>query len=171
MIAGVIVRFVLAVTIVMVGGFPSTSLGADDAGALALSKALAQVELFEGLAEAEMEELKHTATLRRGQAGERLVEQGKSLGRMFIILDGQARILVNGKHIVTLSGQSLVGEIEFLDKLPASADVILINETDLIELDNGSLTALMDKQPRLGYKLMRRIALIECQRLRASTQR
>jgi len=87
--------------------------------------------------------------------------------RMFIVLEGQAEVRVNGKPVATLPEQSLVGEVEFLDALPASADVVVLKETRLIELNNAALTGLMKKRPRLGYVLMSEIARIEGQRLRA----
>jgi len=166
MFTGTAGRFVWAVVVVMFGYLACNSFAADEAKALALSKALAQVKLFAGLTDAERDALKAAATLRRGKAGERIIQQGKALDRMFIILEGQAEVRINGKHFVTLSGQPLVGEIEFLDMLPASADVLLLKETDLIELNYAALTALMEKQPRLGYVLMGEIARIEARRLR-----
>ncbi|MBA4423423.1 MAG: hypothetical protein C0390_10075 [Syntrophus sp. (in: bacteria)] len=124
-------------------------------------------QIYRSLCETKQREaLKTAATLRRGKAGERIIQQGKTLDRMFIILEGQAEVWANGKYIVTLSGQPLVGEIEFLDRLPASADVLLPKETDLIELNYAALNGLMEKQPRLGYVLMREIAGIEGRRLR-----
>jgi len=164
-------RLVLAIVIVMLGNLACNSFASDEAKALTLSKALSQIKLFAGLTEAERDSLKAVATLRRGKAGERIIQQGKARDRMFIILEGRAEVRVNGKHFVTLSGQPLVGEIEFLDMLPASADVFLLKETDLIELNYAALTGLMEKQPRLGYVLMREIAKIEARRLRETTQK
>ena len=136
---------------------------------LALSKALGQVKLFAGLTEAERDALKGVATLRRGTAGEFIIEQGKIQDKMYIILEGEGEVWVNGKHVATFSGEALVGEIEFLDMLPACADVILLKETNLIELNNAALTGLMENQPRLGYVLMSEIARIEARRLRDNT--
>ncbi len=127
--------------------------------------------LTQGLAEPEREALKAAATLRRGKAGELIVRQGKAMGRMLIILEGKAEVRIDGKLVATLSGQSLVGEIEFLDTLPASADVSLLEEADLIELNSAALTTVMEKQPRLGYVLMREIAKIEAGRLRKPNPR
>lgn len=164
-------RFIFAVLITMLVNYSGCTFAADEEKSLALSRALLQVKLFEGLSEMEIDALKDTAKLRRGKAGERIIEEGTSLDRMFVILDGQAQVVVNGKQILTLSGQSLVGEIEFLDMLPASADIILINESNLIELNNASFSELMEKRPQLGYELILRIARIECQRLRISNQK
>ena len=158
--------FLGTLVVVIFGGLACNSFAADEAKALTLSKALAQVKLFAALTDGQRDALKAAATLRRGKAGERIIQQGKALDRMFIILQGQAEVRVSEKHLVTLSGQSLVGEIEFLDMLPASADVLLLEETDLIELNYAALTGLMEQQPRLGYMLMREIARIEARRLR-----
>ena len=169
MVTGLAGRLLWAVVIAVValGSFGGNSLAADKAKALVLSKALGQAELFAGLTGKERAALKLAAKLWRCKEGERIIEQGKSLGRMFIILDGQAEVRVNGKLVATLPEQSLVGELEFLDMLPASADVVVLKETYLIELNNAALTDLMKKQPRLGYVLMSKIARIEGQRLRA----
>ena len=171
MFTGAAGRFVWAVVFVMFGYLACNSFAADEAKALALSKALAQVKLFAGLTDAEKDSLKVAATLRRGKTGEIIIRQGKASDRMFIILAGKAKVQVNGKYILALSSQNLVGEIEFLDMLPASADVLLLEETDLIELNYAALTGLMEKQPRLGYMLMREIAKIEARRLRDTNQK
>lgn len=169
MVTGLAARLFLAVVVVVAlsGNFAGHSFAADKAKALELSKALGQAKLFAGLTDKERAALKAAATLRHGKEGERIIEQGKFTGRMFVILEGQAEVRVNGKSVATLPEQSLVGEVEFLDGLPGSADVIILKETDLIELNSAALTVLMKKQPRLGYVLMGEIARIEAQRLRA----
>lgn len=161
--------FICAVVAVMFGCLAGNSFATDETKALALSKALAQVKLFAGLTDAERDALKTAATLRRGKAGERIIRQGQNMDRMIIVLESKVEIQVNKKHVVTLSGHSLIGEIEFFDNLPASADVLLLKDTDLIELNYTALTGLMEKQPRLGYVLMREIARIEARRLRKTT--
>ena len=149
----------------------TTSFPADTrAAATKLAETLAQIQLFDGLTPEELTLLEGIATLRHGAAGERIVEQGKSMGRMLIIMDGQADVIVSGQKVVTLSGQVLIGEIEFLDQQPATADVVLLDNADLVEVDNSALNDLMEKYPRLGYVIIRRIAVIEAQRLRSSTQ-
>ncbi|MBW1781714.1 MAG: cyclic nucleotide-binding domain-containing protein [Deltaproteobacteria bacterium] len=164
-------RLFCAVVIVMFGYLSGYSFASDEAKSVALSKALSKVKLFAGLTDAERDALKAAATLRRGKAGERIIRQGQTLERMFIILDSKVEVEVNGRHVVTFSGQPLVGEIEFLDGLPAAADVLLGKDTDLIELNHAALTGLMKNHPRLGYVLMREIATMEAQRLRKTTQK
>lgn len=138
---------------------------------LDLPKAIAAVKLFANLTQEERQEIESAAMLRHARAGERIIEQGKRSGRMFITLGGRADIRLDGRHLKTISGQSLFGEIEFLDGLPASADVTLLEETDLIELPHDKLNALMEKSPHLGYAIIREIAGIEAQRLRHSNRK
>lgn len=163
-------RLLLAVAIIVVvalGSSGRNSFAAENAKELELSRALGQAKLFAGLTDKERAWLKSAATLRPYREGERIIEQGKTLDRMFIVLEGQAEVRVNGKFVATVAAQSLVGEIEFLDMLPASADVVISREALLIELNNAALTSLMKKQPGLGYVLMSEIARIEARRLRA----
>jgi signal-transduction protein with cAMP-binding, CBS, and nucleotidyltransferase domain len=173
MVAGLKARLFLAVVVVVVvlGTFAGNSFAADKAKALELSKAVGHVKLFAGLTDKERAALESAATLRHCKQGERIIEQGKPLSRMFIVLEGQAEVRVNGKVVATLPEQCLVGELEFLDMLPASADVVIFKDTYLIELNNAALTSLMKKRPRLGYVLMSEIARIEGQRLRAMDQK
>ncbi len=171
MFTGKVCRFIVCAVVMILGCLAGNSLAADNTKTLNLSKALSQVKLFAGLTNTERDALKTVATLQQGKEGERIIQQGKTSGKMFIILEGDTEIRIDGKLFVTLTGQSLVGEIEFLNEFPATADVILRKETNLIELDNIALNNLMEKQPRLGYVLMREIAKIEAQRLRKTSTR
>ncbi len=173
MVTGRTARLFLTVALIlmMLGTFAAHSFAAEKIRASELSRALAQAKLFAGLTEKERTALKSVAAFRYGREGERIIEQGKPLDRMFIVLKGQAEVRVNGKVVATLPEQSLVGEIEFLDGLPASADVVIFKDTRLIELNYAELTGLMKKQPRLGYVLMSEIARIEGERLRAMDQK
>lgn len=161
-------RLIGTVAVALFVAFAGTARAAGEPQPFALTQALGRVTLFAGLTDAERRALETVATLRHGAAGERVIEQGTTLDRMFIILEGQAEVRVSGHLVATLpSGQLLVGEVEFLDGLPASADVVLLQEADLVELDSAALVGLMGREPRLGYVLMREIAAIESRRLRA----
>lgn len=160
-----------AVMVIAFGILGGNSFAADDAGGMALSKALAQVRIFKGLTDAERDALKPAVLLRQGKTGERIIEQNKPLNRMFFVMDGKCEVWVTGKLITTLSGQLLFGEVEFLDNLPGSADVVLRQDADVIELNNAALNNLMETNPRIGHVIMREIAQITAQRLRAMDER
>jgi hypothetical protein len=165
------VPLILAIVIAALGAVSADSFAQRKVAEPELSRALGRVGLFVQLTAKERTALQSAATLRHCKEGERIIEQGKRLDRMFILLGSQAEVNVNGKAVATLPEQSLVGEIEFLDKKPASADVVVSREASLIEIDNAALTHLMQKQPRLGYVFMTEVAKIEAQRLRATNEK
>jgi CRP-like cAMP-binding protein len=136
-----------------------------------LTQAIGQAGLFSDLTGEEKAALETAALLRHGRKGERVIEQGRSQKRMLVILQGESEVRVHGKTVAILPAQSLVGEIEFLDGFPASADVVLLQDSQIIELDNAKLESLMNQQPRIGYILMREIARIEARRLRAMNEK
>jgi CRP/FNR family transcriptional regulator, cyclic AMP receptor protein len=162
---------VWTILFIVFGVFISHCFASGGSKTLSLSQALSRVDLFSELTPGERDLLKTAARLRQGKTGEQIIHQGKARDKMFIILEGRAEVRVNHIPIVTLPGQSLVGEIEFLDMLPASADVFLLEDTPLIELNYDALTRLMENQPRMGYVIMRKIAQIEAMRLRKSSQK
>ncbi len=150
---------------------PQPTTPAVEASHPQLARALGRAGLFSGLTSDEKAALASAATVRQGKEGERIIEQGKPLAKMYVILEGDARVIVNGSVVATLPAQSLVGEVEFLDKKAASADVVVSGDTALIELDDAALTKLMDARPEIGYVLMSRIAKLEGARLRAMDEK
>ncbi len=156
----------LARSVVIAGCLFWYALAAAGTIELPLAQALSRVNLFSELTDAERNLLKTAAQLRQGKAGEQIIRQGKAMGRMIVILDGQAEVRIKDQLIASLSGQILLGEIEFLDGLPASADVFLLKDADYLSLDFSILNRLLEAHPRMGYLVIRQIARIEAQRLR-----
>ncbi len=144
---------------------------AQKADAQDLSSILSQISLFSNLTPLQIDILKTAAVLKKGGKGEKIIHQGQSMGKMTIVLDGEADVLINGQHIVALSGQFLLGEIEFLDGQPASADVILGKDTNMVQLDNIALNRVFENHPDIGYVIMRQIAVIEAERLRKQSSK
>lgn len=155
----------LVMTLSLAGQNPAHAGGSDDA----LRRALARVDIFAGLTDAERDTLKAAARLHHGTAGEQVIRQGSVMGRMIVVLDGEADVRIDGTSFVTLSGQVLLGEIEFLDGRPATADVVFLKDADYIILENADLNRIMEDHPRIGYVVIREIAKIEAARLRKTS--
>ncbi|NCC25576.1 MAG: cyclic nucleotide-binding domain-containing protein [Deltaproteobacteria bacterium] len=134
-----------------------------------LDQVLSRVAILADLTDAERELFAPAATLRRVQAGEQITRRGENPGKMYLIMDGKTQVWVNGSLVTTITGQTIIGETEFLNRLPMFADVMVEEETDLIELDNAKLTEVMNGNPRIGYVIMRELAVIEAVRLRETT--
>ena len=157
---GVIMIWILA------GSISWTGPAAAQDQRISLPAALDRVALFSTLTDAERQLLEPAATLKHGAKGEQIIFQDTAMKQLLILLDGHASVLVNGKQVAELFGEILLGEIEFLDGPAASADVVLISDTDYIAFDNARLNEIMETHPRVGYRIIREIARIEAQRLR-----
>jgi CRP-like cAMP-binding protein len=152
-------------------GITATCSGAEGPTSCdALLPALRQVRVFQRLDEQQLRKVAEVAELVERQDGDRIIEQGKRIGKMAIALDSGVRIRIGGKTIRVLPANSLVGEIEFLEDVPASADVVLVGKSKIILLEHKRFQGVMDADPGLGYRVMVEIARMEANRLRTTTQ-
>lgn len=135
------------------------------------TEALAKVDLFRGLGEADRAILRDVGTVRTVKAGEQVIEQGKKLSSMLVILAGEAVVKVDGKQVATLTAPALLGELEYLDGQPACAEVTVSKDSTAIELPFKALTRAMEKHPRFGLAIVRNIARIEAVRLRKMAEK
>jgi uncharacterized membrane protein YkgB len=100
-----------------------------------------------------------TALLHRGtwavaQRGEKLVEQGEALNRVFFIHSGRFAVQVDGKEVAQRQGGQFVGEISFLTQATATATVEILAPTRYLYWERPLLKALLEKEPTLYYALL-----------------
>jgi|GEM_PF-2798155 len=136
-----------------------------------LVPALRQVAVFQRLDEGQLRNVAEAAEMAEREEGDRIIEQGKRAGKMAIALDSEVRIRIDGETIRVLPPNSLVGEIEFLEDVHASADVVLVGKSRVILLEHRRFQQVMDADPGLGYRVMVEIARMEANRLRTNNQR
>lgn len=132
--------------------------------------ALKKVCVFQTLDAAQLQKLSGITEMALLEAGNRVIEQGKRTRRIVVTLDSEVRIEIDGALVTLLPPGSLVGEIEFLEGVPATADVVLVDRSNVLIIEHAKLRSLMDADPGLGYRLMYEIAKMEANRLRMRTQ-
>jgi len=153
-------------------GIPATCSGNEGAtSSEKLISALSQVSIFQGLDADQLKRIAGMADLVVREGGVRIIEQGKRTGKMAIALDCEVEIRIDGERLRVLPANSLVGEIEFLEDCPASADVVLSGRSRVIFLEHRPFRALMDADAVLGYRIMDRMARMEANRLRTNPPR
>jgi CRP-like cAMP-binding protein len=152
-------------------GMTAAQSGAEGPGSCqALLSELRQVPVFQRLDEDQLQKVAKIAELVERVDGTRIIEQGKRAGKIAIALDSEVRIRIDGETIRVLPLNSLVGEIEFLEDCPASADVVLVGKSRVILLEHRNFQKVMDADPGLGYRVMVEIARMEANRLRTNNQ-
>src|ERR1043165_6628491 len=89
-------------------------------------ESLAQLTLFADLSQPRLEEVAHTVGEELFPQGQRVLRQGMSGGGLFIILDGDADIVIDGRPRVRLGRGVFFGEIAALTGDAPSADVVAV---------------------------------------------
>lgn len=155
-----------------ISGFASRPSRAEDNPSKAsIVSALQQVPVFARLDNSQLRKLSKAVEVSRLQKGDKIIEQGKRTGRLLVVLDSEVQVRIGGALVVVLPANALVGEIEFLADVPASADVVLNGNSRVIAIAHKALRDVMDGDPRIGYILMDAIARMEANRLRMNDQR
>jgi len=151
-------------------GIAAAGSGAGDAASPHILPALKKIPVFQSVDAAQLQKLSGITETAVLEAGTRVIEQGKRTRKMVIASDSEVRIEIDGALVTLLPPGSLVGEIEFLEGVPATADVVLVDRSRVLIIEHAKLRSLMDANPDLGYRLMYEIAKMEANRLRMRTQ-
>jgi CRP/FNR family transcriptional regulator, cyclic AMP receptor protein len=119
-----------------------------------IADVLAGLSLFSDLATPQVRavvELMDEATF---QAGERVLRQGLTGSGFYLILDGEASVLVDGEARATLSRGDFFGEVSILLGEPPTADVVAGSEMRCLVISAAQLDALLMSYPRVMYRMM-----------------
>src|SRR5207237_4180443 len=104
-------------------------------------------------------------------AGSLLIEQGKPLDSMFIILDGLFAVssaAAPGKDIARLMCGEVVGEMSFLDSQPPSASVRAVKKSWVLAISRKSLTDKLASDMAFAARFYRALGVFLSDRLRST---
>lgn len=131
-----------------------------------IADVLAGLSLFSDLATPQVRavvELMDEATF---QAGERVLRQGLTGSGFYLILDGEASVVVDGEPRATLSRGDFFGEVSILLGEPPTADIVAGGEMRCLVISAAQLDALLMSYPRVMYRMMQ----AQARRLRRANQ-
>jgi CRP-like cAMP-binding protein len=105
--------------------------------------------LFTGLSERDREALKTRFRFLELDAGAPLVQAGKTVPGLLILLSGRASVDRGGgkDHLADLGPGDLCGEISLLTKSPANADVRAVSKCIAIELPGAAFLKIVEARP------------------------
>jgi CRP-like cAMP-binding protein len=99
--------------------------------------------------------------------GTTLVERGKKLDGIFLLLKGSARVLLPARSSGRMIGPGeICGEMSFLEDAPASASVVVEEEVEAYHMDRATLQGLFELFPHLASRFYRSLAINLSRRLR-----
>jgi len=128
--------------------------------------ALAGVPLFAGLGKRELRKVAGTATVAHVPAGQHVVREGFTAEAFYVILEGEARVVVGDQMLHTLGRGDFFGEIAALTGETPSADVVAQTMLRCLVIPPQDLERLLLERPQMMLRLLR----MEARRLRTSGQ-
>lgn len=114
--------------------------------------------LFEGLSPADLAAAVESFDEAHFMPGHRIVVEGLRGTEFYLIVDGQASVLVDGWRVAELGPGDFFGEIAILGDGLRSASVRAKTPLHCVVLPNGRLEQLLLDHPRLGVNLLRALA-------------
>jgi CRP-like cAMP-binding protein len=127
-------------------------------------EALARLSLFADVPHPQLEALAHTFEEEVFAEGQRVIRQDVTGGGFYVILDGEAKIVIDGQERARLSRGDFFGEMSILTDEPPTADVIATSLLRCLIIPDNELKAFLLKQPSVMYRMLQ----IEARRLRAA---
>jgi len=127
-------------------------------------EALARLSLFADLSHPQLEALAHSFGEEVFAEGQRVIRQDVTGGGFYVILDGEAKVVIDGGDRAHLSRGDFFGEISLLTDEPPSADVIAASVLRCLIIPDNELKDFLLKQPSVMYRMLQ----IEARRLRAA---
>lgn len=119
---------------------------------------LKKVSLFSDLSSRGLASVADLTTEIEFPAGRHIVRQGQVGTGFYLIANGKARVVHNGKVLAQLGPGEFFGELSLLDQQPRMAHVIAEELTACLALASWDFTRLLEKTPKLTLSVLREVA-------------
>jgi CRP-like cAMP-binding protein len=125
---------------------------------------LAVVPLLSSCTTEQLHALVSQGTTLQVKEGRVLTEQGGLQEEFFLVLEGEARCLVDGVEVARFGPGDFFGEMTLLDHGPRTATVIAATPMEVLVLGRHEFRTVVENAPELAWQLLTNLAA----RLRAS---
>jgi hypothetical protein len=117
-----------------------------------------RVRLFRTFSARELAAIGRAADEMHAEAGRVLCEQGDEGNEFFLIVDGEAAVVRNGKTTATLGPGQYFGELALLTLRPRNATVTAITDMTLLVLGRREFRGVIDAVPSVTHMLLTGLA-------------
>jgi CRP/FNR family transcriptional regulator, cyclic AMP receptor protein len=122
----------------------------DDAEKSAL---IAQVDFFKGCTQREIDDVAKLLTDRHFAVGEELCHQGDAVLHGFVLVEGEAAVLVDGEQIETATTGDVVGELSMLGSGHRTATLRALTPVHALLIDPEEIDSVLSADPSSGKRL------------------
>lgn len=115
---------------------------------------LGNVPLFSACTKKDLQHIEKYSERVQIPAGTKMTQEGRVGYEFYVILDGKASVVREGREITTLGAGDSFGELALLDRAPRNATVQAVTEVDALVMGQREFTAALDVVPTLAHKLL-----------------
>ena len=115
---------------------------------------LSRLALFSDLTTPQLEHIAHAFEEELFPEGQRILRQGFTGANLFIILDGEACIVVDGKEIARLGRGEFFGEVSALLGEPPTADVLAVTSLRCLVVPGPEAKGFLVANPQVMYRIL-----------------
>lgn len=114
------------------------------------------VELFDQIASEDLVSVAQVCEEVSFAAGTQFITQGEPGDSLYILVDGEVNILMEGMGAVYHRGsKSVIGEMAIISRTTRSANCVAVTDIALLRVDSDSFWALMEERPKLAMGVIR----------------
>lgn len=120
-----------------------------------IASALAGVPLFQGISEESMQRLVAVTGEMEFPPGQYIVLQGQVGTGLYVIVEGEARVLRGTEEIATLGAGDFFGELSVIDQMPRNASVQATAKTACLAVASWDLLDLIETDSKFSLNLIK----------------
>jgi len=131
---------------------------------MSVTKLLKQVQLFASLNSAELAELANICQKVTANSGDIIIKQNTTGKELYLVAEGSVEVFIEGlesaRSLVMLGEGQVIGEMALIDQGYRSASV-KVNKKGAVfyRIDSDDFYRLCDENTRIGYVVMRNLAI------------
>lgn len=120
---------------------------------------LRRLPLFAGVSPAKLKLLAFTSDRIKFDAGRELFKQGDPGDAAYVVLSGNADVIVGERKVATVNPSELVGEIAILCDVPRTATVVASTPLLTLRIRKDHFIKLLSDFPEMTVEIMRVLAV------------
>lgn len=113
------------------------------------------VDLFASIPDETLAQIAQAATVVHFIPGEQFIEQGDVGDCLYIIIDGEVEIFIDGRLLTQRGPRDVIGELAILDSLQRRASCVAATETAALKIEQEDFWLLMEDNPELVRGIIR----------------
>ncbi|HUR77122.1 MAG TPA: cyclic nucleotide-binding domain-containing protein [Acidimicrobiales bacterium] len=117
-------------------------------------KALRGVALFSSMSDRDLKAVLDGCREEIYSDGQAIVREGTPGGPFFLIVEGQAKMIIGGKTSKTFGPGDYFGEIALIDKGPRSATIVASGNLKALAIASWDFLALCEQDFKIAHKVM-----------------